>query len=62
MKKSQLLFVVAGIITAFLATFVHAEEFAPYGTAKVDMHEYPTINAVMLTMKTLINLISCMLL
>ncbi|WP_137919013.1 DsrE family protein [Hydrogenophaga sp. 2FB] len=23
-----------------------AQEFAPYGTAKVDMHEYPTINAV----------------
>lgn len=23
-----------------------AEVFAPYGTAKVDMHEYPTINAV----------------
>lgn len=22
------------------------EDFAPYGTAKVDMHEYPTINAV----------------
>jgi len=25
---------------------VHAEDFAPYGTAKVDMHEYPTIDAV----------------
>lgn len=23
-----------------------AEEFAPYGTAKVDMHEYPSINTV----------------
>lgn len=24
----------------------HAEELAPYGTAKTDMHEYPTIDAV----------------
>lgn len=30
----------------FAAPSLHAEEFAPYGTAKVSMHEYPTINAV----------------
>ena len=28
------------------AAAASADEFAPYGTAKVDMHEYPTINAV----------------
>lgn len=28
------------------APALHAEEFAPYGTAKVSMHEYPTLNAV----------------
>ena len=27
-------------------SFAHAEEMAPYGTADVDMHEYPTIDAV----------------
>lgn len=27
-------------------TGVHADEMAPYGTAQVNMHEYPTINAV----------------
>ena len=46
MKILRFLFAVAGVITAFSATIVHADEFAPYGTAKVDMHEYPTINAV----------------
>ncbi len=30
----------------YSASPVISEEFAPYGTAKVDMHEYPTINAV----------------
>jgi len=28
------------------AAAASADQFAPYGTAKVDMHEYPTINAV----------------
>jgi intracellular sulfur oxidation DsrE/DsrF family protein len=30
----------------FGAVAASADEFAPYGTAKVDMHEYPTIDAV----------------
>jgi intracellular sulfur oxidation DsrE/DsrF family protein len=33
-------------VVAFAAPFATASEFAPYGTAKVDMKEYPTINAV----------------
>ena len=36
------------VASAFLVCVAaaSADEFAPYGTAKVDMHEYPTINAV----------------
>lgn len=37
--------VIAAVI-AFAASSAVASEFAPYGTAKVDMKEYPTINAV----------------
>lgn len=31
---------------AATSPLVYAEDFAPYGTAKVDMHDYPTIDAV----------------
>lgn len=34
------------LVAVGLGTPAYSEEFAPYGSAKVDMHEYPTINAV----------------
>lgn len=40
---------IAAVAVSALALAVptaFAEEFAPYGTAKVDMHEYPVIDAV----------------
>lgn len=39
---------IASLVTALaVPTLGHAEEvFAPYGTAKVDMHDYPEINQV----------------
>lgn len=40
-SATVLLLFAAGVGTPALS-----EQFAPYGTAKVDMHEYPTINAV----------------
>jgi intracellular sulfur oxidation DsrE/DsrF family protein len=46
MKKLHILFAGAVMMTVFPASYVQAEELAPYGTAKVDMHDYPTINAV----------------
>lgn len=46
MKTVRLLLPVFGMLTALFVANVQAEEFAPYGTAKVNMHEYPTINAV----------------
>lgn len=40
--------VVLMVLTLTLPLGAHAgkDEFAPYGTAKVNMHKYPTINAV----------------
>ncbi len=46
MKALRFIQVIIGILTVFTVTSVQATEFAPYGTAKVDMHEYPVINAV----------------
>ena len=37
---------VIGMLAALSVTNVQAAEFAPYGTAKVDMHKYPVTNAV----------------
>lgn len=34
------------MLVALSVSHVYAEEMAPYGTAKVDMHKYPTLNAV----------------
>lgn len=45
MNKRLISLATAGML--LLGTgFASAEAFAPYGTAKSDMHEYPTINAV----------------
>ncbi|MFZ5557867.1 MAG: DsrE family protein [Pseudomonadota bacterium] len=38
--------IAAAAIVVFGTPLAGAVEFAPYGTAKVDMKEYPTINAV----------------
>jgi len=46
MKTVRAVSLAALFVAASLAGAVQAEELAPYGTAKVDMHEYPTINAV----------------
>src|SRR5690606_9884576 len=37
---------IAALCVVPLASLAAEDDFAPYGTAKVDMHEYPTINAV----------------
>lgn len=47
MKTIRLASAVAVVITASVFSAPgFGEEFAPYGTANVDMHEYPTTNAV----------------
>lgn len=46
MIKFKMILGVIGMLTAFSVVHVHAEEFSPYGTAKVDNHEYPKLNAV----------------
>ena len=46
MKIVKSILVTTGILIALASANVQAEEFAPYGTAKVDMHEYPVLNAV----------------
>lgn len=46
MKIVRAVCIAASLAAAGVAGTTHAEEFAPYGTAKVDMHEYPTIDAV----------------
>lgn len=46
MKIVKSILVATGILIALAGANVQAEEFAPYGTAKVDMHKYPKLNAV----------------
>jgi intracellular sulfur oxidation DsrE/DsrF family protein len=48
MMKNALHYVLAAasLLTALWLAPAQADELAPYGTAKVDMHEYPTLNAV----------------
>lgn len=46
MKIVKSILVTMGVLTALVVTSVQAEEFEPYGTAKVDMHKYPVINTV----------------
>lgn len=46
MKIVRTIQVVTGVLIALTLTHIQAEEFAPYGTAKVDMHEYPVIDVV----------------
>jgi len=46
MKTVRVISFAALFAVVGLAGAVQAEELAPYGTAKVNMHEYPTINAV----------------
>jgi intracellular sulfur oxidation DsrE/DsrF family protein len=46
MKILQSVLTTIGILATLLVTNIQAEEFAPYGTAKVDMHKYPVTNAV----------------
>lgn len=46
MKIIRTIQTVAGILIALALTNVQAEEFAPYGTAKTDMHKYPVTNVV----------------
>ena len=47
MQRSHLLYSSLLLLTLGIAPHSWADEpLAPYGTAKVDMHEYPTINAV----------------
>lgn len=45
MKKALTILAVTGIFFSGTGLAV-AEALSPYGTAKMDMHEYPTINAV----------------
>lgn len=45
MKKTLTALSIAGFLLCGTG-IATAEELAPYGTAKTDMHEYPTINAV----------------
>lgn len=46
MKKTIAGLALLGATVTFGVPIAVAEEFAPYGTAKTDMHEYPTIDAV----------------
>jgi len=46
MKILRFIQATIGILIVLTATNVQAGEFAPYGTAKVDMHAYPVTNAV----------------
>ena len=46
MKTLRLMMATIGMLVMLSAGGVNAAEFAPYGTAKVDMHEYPVTNAV----------------
>lgn len=46
MKIVRTIQAVTGILIALTLTNIQAEEFAPYGTAKVDMHKYPATNVV----------------
>lgn len=46
MKKVKSIIVTIGILTTLAITNVQSAEFAPYGTAKVDMHKYPVTNVV----------------
>ncbi|MEJ2140901.1 MAG: DsrE family protein [Gammaproteobacteria bacterium] len=46
MKILRYILASIGIVAALLFNNVQAEELAPYGTAKVDMHKYPKLNAV----------------
>jgi len=46
MKTIRLIQAAIGMLLILTVTSIQAAEFSPYGTAKVDMHEYPTIDAV----------------
>lgn len=46
MKMLRYLVTMLAMLAAWSLSYVYAAEMAPYGTAKVNMHEYPTINAV----------------
>jgi len=46
MKLLQFVIATIGMLAALTVSNIQAAEFAPYGTAKVDMHKYPVINAV----------------
>ena len=46
MKILKSILVITSMLTALVVTNLYAEEMAPYGTAKVDMHKYPKLNAV----------------
>lgn len=46
MKSVGLMMATIGMLAMLSAGSANATEFAPYGTAKVDMHDYPVTNAV----------------
>lgn len=46
MKISKKLLLSLGLLPCLAAGVAQADELAPYGTASVDMHEYPVIDAV----------------
>jgi intracellular sulfur oxidation DsrE/DsrF family protein len=46
MRTLKVTIITLGLLAAASMSTAQADELAPYGTAKVDMHEYPTMNAV----------------